>query len=209
MDPYRVLGVSRDADEETIKKAYRALVKKYHPDKYVNTPMAEVANEKMKEINEAYDMLTKGTANQQYGGGYNPFGGYRGYGGTGSSGSSGGTGGDYSQVSYQSVRVLLNIRRLAEAENMLNQLPKNAEWHFLYGMICMRRGWYDQAVENIQTAVNMDPNNVEYRSVLESIRNRKTAYTSSPYNTSTIRCGACPTGLCTLCLCWNCCRCCL
>ena len=40
MDPYEVLGVSRDADEETIKKAYRALVKKYHPDKYVNTPMA-------------------------------------------------------------------------------------------------------------------------------------------------------------------------
>lgn len=189
MDPYRVLGVSRDADEETIKKAYRELVKKYHPDKYVNTPMAEVANEKMKEINEAYDMITKGTANQQYSG----YGGYH---------------QDYSQVSYQSVRVLLNIGRIADAERMLNQLPKNAEWHFLYGMLCMRRGWYDRAVENIQTAINMDPNNIEYRSVFENIRNRNRTYTSSPYNTSTIRCGGCPSALCTLCLCWNCCHCC-
>ena len=192
MDPYRVLGVSRDADEETIKKAYRELVKKYHPDKYVNTPMAEVASEKMKEINQAYDMITKGTANQQSGGygGYNPYGSY-----------------DYSQVSYQTVRVLLNIGRLAEAGNMLNQLPKNAEWHFLYGRLCMRRGWYDQAVENIQTAVNMDPNNVEYRSVLENIRNRNRTYTSSPYGTSVVRCGTCPS-LCTLCVCMRCCGCC-
>lgn len=216
MDPYKVLGVSRDADEETIKKAYRELVKKYHPDKYVNTPMAEVANEKMKEINEAYDMITKGTANQHgsYGGGYNPFGGnpfggFGGYGGYGGgTGSYGGSGGDYSQVSYQSVRVLLNIGRIADAERMLNQLPKNAEWHFLYGMVCMRRGWYDRAVENIQMAVNMEPNNIEYRSVLENIQNRNRTYTSSPYNTSTIRCGACPSSLCALCLCWNCCHCC-
>ena len=192
MDPYRVLGVSRDADEETIKKAYRELVKKYHPDKYVNTPMAEVASEKMKEINQAYDMITKGAVNQQ----------------SGSYGSYDGYQHDYSQVSYQSVRALLNIGRLVEAENMLNQLPKNAEWHFLYGMLCMRRGWYDKAVENIQTAVNMDPNNIEYRSVLENIRNRNRTYTSSPYNTSTIRCGSCPSSLCALCLCWNCCHCC-
>ena len=58
MNPYEVLGVSPGADEETIKKAYRELVKKYHPDKYVNSPMADIASEKMKEINRAYDMLT-------------------------------------------------------------------------------------------------------------------------------------------------------
>ena len=190
MDPYKVLGVSRDADEETIKKAYRELVKKYHPDKYVNTPMAEVASEKMKEINQAYDMITKGTVNQSgNSGGYGGYGGYS---------------GDYSQVSYQSARILISIGRLADAERMLNQLPKNAEWYFLYGILCMRRGWYDRAVENIQTAVNMDPNNVEYRSALENIRNRNRAYTSSPYNTSTIQCGGC-SSLCALCLCIRCC----
>ncbi len=60
MNPYEVLGVSPGADEETVKKAYRALVKKYHPDRYANSPMQETAAEKMKEINQAYDMITKG-----------------------------------------------------------------------------------------------------------------------------------------------------
>lgn len=190
MDPYKVLGVSRDADEETIKKAYRALVKKYHPDRYVNTPMAEVASEKMKEINQAYDMITKGEVNQSTG-----------------SGGYGGYSGDYSQVSYQNVRVLLSVGRLADAERMLNQLPQNAEWHFLYGMLCMRRGWYDKAVENIQTAINMDPNNVEYRAAMDSIQNRNRTYTSSPYGTSVVKCGGCPS-LCALCVCLRCCGCC-
>ena len=193
MDPYKVLGVSRDADEETIKKAYRALVKKYHPDRYVNTPMAEVASEKMKEINQAYDMITKGEVNQSTGsGGYGGYGGYS---------------GNYSQVSYQNVRVLLSVGRLADAERMLNQLPQNAEWHFLYGMLCMRRGWYDKAVENIQTAINMDPNNVEYRAAMDSIQNRNRTYTSSPYGTSVVKCGGCPS-LCALCVCLRCCGCC-
>ena len=55
MNPYEVLGVSENADEETIKKAYKELVKKYHPDRYINNPLADLAAEKMKEINKAYD----------------------------------------------------------------------------------------------------------------------------------------------------------
>ena len=82
MDPYKVLGVSPDADEETIKKAYKELVKKYHPDKYVNNPLADLAAEKMKEINQAYDMImkkqTSGGAQQQRGGGYGGAGGFGG-----------------------------------------------------------------------------------------------------------------------------------
>ena len=53
MNPYEVLGVPENADEETVKKAYKELVKKYHPDKYVNNPLADLAAEKMKEVNKA------------------------------------------------------------------------------------------------------------------------------------------------------------
>ena len=58
-DPYKVLGVSRDATDEEIKKAYRDLARKYHPDNYVNNPLADLVEEKMKEINEAYDTIQK------------------------------------------------------------------------------------------------------------------------------------------------------
>ena len=124
MDPYEVLGVSRDADEETIKKAYRSLIKKYHPDKYVNSPLADMAMEKTKEKNKAYDMITgKNNAadNQQ---GYNPFGG--GYGGyTYRAGTD----------SNANVRALLTMNRTLEAEAMLNRMPKNAECYYMMGVI--------------------------------------------------------------------------
>ena len=58
-DPYTVLGVSPSATDEAVKKAYRELARKYHPDNYQNNPLADLAEEKMKEINEAYDTITK------------------------------------------------------------------------------------------------------------------------------------------------------
>ncbi|NMA36967.1 MAG: J domain-containing protein, partial [Papillibacter sp.] len=61
-DPYEVLGVSRNASEDEIKKAYRELARKYHPDNYKDNPLSDLAQEKMKEINEAYDAITKGRA---------------------------------------------------------------------------------------------------------------------------------------------------
>ena len=56
-DPYQVLGVSPSASDEEIKRAYRELVKKYHPDNYNDNPLADLAEAKMKEINEAYDTI--------------------------------------------------------------------------------------------------------------------------------------------------------
>ena len=69
-DPYEVLGVSPDAGDDEVKKAYRELARKYHPDNYVNNPLADLAEEKMKEINEAYDAITKSRT-----GGSGPYGG--------------------------------------------------------------------------------------------------------------------------------------
>ena len=176
-----MLGVSRDADEETIKKAYRSLIKKYHPDKYVNSPLADMAMEKTKEINKAYDMITgknNETDNQQ---GYNPFGG--GYGGyTYRAGTD----------SYANVRALLTMNRTLEAEAMLNRMPKNAERYYLMGVICLRKGWYDQGVTNLRRAVELDPNNIEYRGALDNILRRNTTYTNTTSSMGT-DCGECTT----------------
>jgi len=58
-DPYKVLGVDRNATDAQIKEAYRNLAKKYHPDNYAGSPIADLASEKMKEVNEAYDQIVK------------------------------------------------------------------------------------------------------------------------------------------------------
>ena len=69
-DPYEVLGVSRNASQEEIKKAYRELSRKYHPDSYANNPLADLAEEKFKEVQEAYQQIMNGqTESYSYGGG--------------------------------------------------------------------------------------------------------------------------------------------
>lgn len=161
MNPYEVLGVPDGADIETVKKAYKELVKKYHPDKYINNPLADLASEKLKEINKAYDMIMSG--NTQSGG---------------SSYTAGGTyqSADTNDVSYRTVRQLLNMRRLLEAEAMLNKLPKNAEWNYLMGLLYIQKGWYDAGLNYIRTACGMDPSNLEYKATLNRFQNRNTTY---------------------------------
>lgn len=159
MNPYEVLGVPEGADTETVKKAYKELVKKYHPDKYVNNPLADLASEKLKEINKAYDMIMSGNTSTGGGASY-------------SSGGYTNTG----DVSYRTVRQLLNMRRLSEAEAMLSRLPKNAEWNYLMGLLHIQKGWYDSGLNYIRTACSMDPSNLEYTATLNRFQNRNTTY---------------------------------
>ncbi len=185
MNPYEVLGVSEDADEETIKKAYRTLVKKYHPDKYVNNPLADLADEKIKEINKAYDMLINRKSTS--GSGYNANTSY-----------SGATGDE----AFRKVRELMTQNKLQEALTLLNSLPRTAEWYYLAGRMRMQVGWYDQAVTFMRTAVNMEPTNEEYRSALENVLNRTRNYSTTGGGRAMGTCKPCD--CCTTCMCLNC-----
>lgn len=170
-DPYKILGVPEDASDEEIKKAYRELARKYHPDNYHDNPLEDLAQEKMKEINAAYEQITKerasgrrtGGAGGAYGGGSYGYGGYQSYGGYGSSQSYSGQ----SSV-LQQARISINTGNISRAEALLaNYSDHNAEWNFLKGVVCYRRGWMDEALRYYRTAVQMDPGNAEYRQALD------------------------------------------
>lgn len=202
MNPYEVLGVSENADEETIKRAYRELVKKYHPDKYVNNPLADLASEKLKQINEAYDMITSGRASSGKGGSS--------YGGSTSSYSGGNAGGEYhsrnSAPSFQAVRMLIQQRQFGAAETMLSQLPHTAEWYYLNGILHINRGWYDQARRDIMQAIQMDPNNAEYRATLNSMNSASSNYRSYEGSSGAVCCpGMDACSCCSNLICADCC----
>ncbi len=196
-DPYEVLGVGRNASKEEIKEAYMKLVKKYHPDRYRDNPLADLAQEKLKEVNEAYETLNKGGAGGygQGSGGYSQGSGGYGQGsggyGQGSSGYSQGSGG-YNQSGYNqssgpahfaTVRQHIERGNLQAAESMLGQMPhRSAEWYFLSGVIASRKGWHDQAFSDIQQAVNMDPGNYEYRRSLDMLMRQGGAFRTGAYN---------------------------
>jgi molecular chaperone DnaJ len=203
-DPYEVLGVPSSATDEEVKKAYRNLARKYHPDNYHDSPLADVAQEKMKEINEAYEevqsMRKNGGAGQSSYGGYgrnpyeqNPYGAY-----------GGGYGGD---PAFVRVRLSIAQGELNLAEELLNAMSDhNAEWNFLKGAICYRRGWMDEAKRYYETAVQMNPNNPEYRRALDILEGQGTTYRPNGYgNRSTAVFGgdAC-TRICGALICVNC-----
>lgn len=203
-DPYEVLGVPSSATDEEVKKAYRNLARKYHPDNYHDSPLADVAQEKMKEINEAYEevqsMRKNGGAGQSSYGGYgrNPYG-QNPYGAYG-----GGYGGD---PAFARVRMGIAQGELNLAEELLNAMSDhNAEWNFLKGAICYRRGWMDEAKRYYETAVQMNPNNPEYRRALDILEGQGTTYRPNGYgNRSTAVFGgdAC-TRICGALICVNC-----
>jgi molecular chaperone DnaJ len=174
-DPYQVLGVSPTATDDEVKKAYRALARKYHPDNYHENPLADLAQEKMKVINEAYEEIqaqrkgrtSSGSAYQ--GGAGNPYGGNP-YGGNPFTG--GAYGGYRSQYTgtpaFQRVRMAINQDDLNLAEELLNAMSdRNAEWNYLKGIICTRRGWMDEAKRYLGLAVQMEPDNAEFQRALD------------------------------------------
>lgn len=189
-NPYEVLGVSQNASIEDIKKAYRELVKKYHPDKYQDNPLRELAEEKLREINEAYEYLLK-----NHGGG-NAY-----------------SSGNYSYYNehspFQTVRDYIMRNDFYNAERELNRInTRNDEWYYLMGIIYVNRGNYAQGYNYIKMAYDMNPLNEEYRDALNRLNNSyrtyNTQYYNAPRNTSDDCCQICTCLYCTDCLCECC-----
>jgi curved DNA-binding protein CbpA len=209
-DPYQILGVSPTATDDEIKSAYRNLARKYHPDKYRDSDLAEMAGEKMKEINAAYDEVQKIRAGKATG--QNPFGGYGGqtYGGQTYGGYGGYGGQTYGEAHhngdpYAAARQFINLRRIVEAEQILSTIPaeqRGAEWHFLMGCIAVNRGHYVDAQHFFDTACGMDPANPEYREAQTRLRNRASGFSGNKATRSS-PCSCC--GICTALACADCC----
>lgn len=188
-NPYEVIGVPQGASKDEISHAYKLLVKKYHPDQYGNNPLKDLAEEKLKEINEAYDYLMKNTQNNNYQYSESP------------NREQNYNRDEYSD--YSSIRMDINNGNFSEAERKLNSLrSRDAEWNYLMGIVSMKKGWYDAAYNNINTACSLDPSNLEYREALNKIKSLNNSY-RQPYKTRSDSnfCDTCATLYCLDCLC--------
>ena len=187
-NPYEVLGVRESASKDEIKKAYRELAKKYHPDQYGNNPLRDLAEDKMREINEAYQYLTSNAPDSNYH-----------------------TSNDYdnsnsynNSSAYQSIEMDIRNGNLNYAEEKLTRITvRDAEWNYLMGLLNMKKGWYNEAYNNLNMACRLDPNNLRYREEFSRLSNMNKSY-REPYYDNRKR----DTDLCDICAtlyCLNCC----
>jgi curved DNA-binding protein CbpA len=169
-NPYEVLEIKEGASKDEIKKAYKEMVKRYHPDQYGNNPLRDLAEEKLREVNEAYDTLMNkaGSTPGYKENSYNEY-------------SS-----DSNNSSYNEIRRDLQSGNLRAAEDKLNRIStRDAEWNYLMGLVNLRKGWYDNAYNYIVNACNLAPNNFEYRQTLNNLQNRNTSYRQTYYGRNT------------------------
>lgn len=194
-DPYQVLGISRDADDTEIKKAYRKLSRKYHPDANLNNPNKAQAEEKFKEVQSAYERIMKereqgygGSASGAYDGdrqnasgyGYEDFGGFGGFGSFGNFGGfdrSRQTGNDEYFTYMQAASNYIRNGHFEEAINVLNNINNHTgEWYYYSALAHSGQGNNVTAQEYARQAVAMEPNNINYRRLYEQMRRGENWY---------------------------------
>ena len=186
-DPYKVLGVSPNATDEEIKKAYRKLAMQYHPDR---NPGDQEAAKKMQQINDAYDRIKNPEKYRTYGG--------QSYG----SSSYGGqyqqpSGKQYEDAAYQYIL----FRRYREALHILASVPdRGAKWYYLSALANQGLGNQVTALEHIRRAVSMEPDNPEYLRTLDAIENGAESYRKQADSYGGFHFGGMPCA--SLCLCY-------
>lgn len=192
-NPYQILGVSPNATDEEIKQAYRELARKYHPDKYRDSDLADLAEEKMKEINAAYEEIQK----QRKGAGQGS-----------ARGGFSGPGNASSSELYARIRNLINAEEVREAERLLYGVAdsaRGAEWYFLMGCVLYKKGFYVDAQQMFDRACAMDPYNEEYKEAKRRM-NAESAQYGNGYRTMGNAGNACSTcDCCSSLICADCC----
>ena len=154
MNPYEVLGVSRNASIDEIKKAYKELSRKYHPDSYVGNPLSSLAEEKFKQVQEAYDAIMKEkNGDFNYAGNYN------------NNGYNNSESGEMAEV-YN----LLGRRAYSQALSLLDSMPnRNAKWYYYSAIAQVGLGNNLRGMEYARMAVSMEPNNIEYQNLVNRL----------------------------------------
>ena len=154
MNPYEVLGVSRNASIDEIKKAYKELSRKYHPDSYVGNPLSSLAEEKFKQVQEAYDAIMK-----EKNGDYNYADNYN------NNGYNNSESGEMAEV-YN----LLGRRAYSQALSLLDSMPnRNAKWYYYSAIAQGGLGNNLRGMEYARMAVSMEPNNIEYQNLVNRL----------------------------------------
>lgn len=190
MNPYKVLEIDENATPDQIKAAYRKMVKKYHPDKYIDNPLSSLAEEKMREINEAYSILTGASSGSSQ---------YRSSSSSSYSSSSSSSG----SGAFSRVRQMINMGQYDQAMTMLDNMSNRpAEWYYYKGKCMMGKGWYGQAQNFYNMAYQMEPNNPEYQRAARSMYNQNRNFNNQ------VNVGGQDCSLCNMCSCMLCSDCC-
>lgn len=200
-DPYEVLELKKGAARDDVKRAYKKLAKQYHPDQYDNNPLRDLAEEKMRELNEAYDYLMKSipensyenrsntnyssnnnrssynNQNNNYNSNYN-----NNYNNSNNSNNNANYNNNYNSSVYGEVKMDINNGNLRAAEQKLHSVKtRDAEWNYLMGVLFQRKGWHDSARNYITTAYNMNPSHPDYRNAFNQLSRQNNSYRQNYY----------------------------
>ncbi len=181
--PYDILGVSSNASEDEIKKAYRKLSRKYHPDANVNNPNREQAEEKFKEVQQAYDAIINGKTDA-YGSEYsqNTYGGYGPFGGFGAGFGNQNTQSYHEDKDVTYLNAAMNYIRGGDYQSALRILSeienRTGRWYYVSAMAHYSSGNQATALQHIQIAMRMEPGNMEYQQFYNVMQNGGMWYTS-------------------------------